>query len=253
MEDIEETSRRRNGGKVFHKAYNQHTIHLLKKLIFRVYNQGLRKFYCILVDGEMVVRRTSDARKFDGHKAYVDHTTEQVEVRLFIGKSFNANRYIFQTQTELSGTPQDVDVDLEISKALEAQKLQMELESLQRQVEKKDKKVRKLKSELEDRKSGLEDLSDLASKAVEIAGMFKGAGQKTVAGVPAPSAQVEVEIEEEDDFSEEREIFQELSATVGKKGLKKALEIMTLLSEHPELNDTLKEALNQKKRNHEQA
>jgi len=147
MEDIEETSRRRNGGKVFHKAYNQHTIHLLKKLIFRVYNQGLRKFYCILVDGEMVVRRTSDARKFDGHKAYVDHTTEQVEVRLFIGKSFNANRYIFQTQTELSGTPQDVDVDLEISKALDAQKLQMELESLQRQVEKKDKKVRKLKSE----------------------------------------------------------------------------------------------------------
>ncbi len=56
---------RENGSQVFTQPYNEGALNSLKHLVLAFYDQGKRKYYSILVDGEMVVSKTSDGRKFD--------------------------------------------------------------------------------------------------------------------------------------------------------------------------------------------
>ena len=259
MEELEKINervvdKRANGSQVFTEPYSQPGIGRLKHLVLTFYGQGERKFYSILVDGETVVPKNCDGRKFNNYLRFVNKHTKTVEVRMFQGYSPNCNKYLFVMTNGLSGNAQSVDLQAEIDKALEEQRIQNELQRLRINVEKKDKKIKKLKKLLENSGINMADVNTLVQEGKGILGALGFGVNQGVSGLPPePEAEVEIEIEEESTLSEEQEIYQQLVNNVGKKGIKKALRVMTLLSTHPELESKLVEIIKTKQSEHGEA
>ena len=250
MEELEEREieKRTNGSQVFTEPYSEAGINRLKHLVLTFFNQGDRKYYSIAVDGETVVPKNSDGRKFNRYLQFVNKHTKTIEVKMYQGYSPNCNKYQFVMVKSLSGVPnQSVDVNAEIEKALAEQELKNELEWLRTEVDKKDKKIKKLKKVIENSGINMEKVTSFVKESKGILGAL-GFGMNTgVSGIPhEPESEVEIEIEEESEESEEQEIYNQLVENVGKKGIKKALRVMTMLSQHPELESTLEKALNKK-------
>lgn len=243
MEDLRERDKRRNGTSVFNEPYSAEGIERLKSMIKTYQSQERDKYYSILVDNETVVDRNNNFRNFDDYMPFVNDYTRTIEVRMYLGSSPNCNRHIFhKSETSLKGATdfqKTVNIDAEITKALADQQRKFQLELIQKKLRKKDKQIRKLKQKLGESSTGLEGIQDLASKAIEIAGMFKGK-QAQLSGPETQDAEVEIEAEQ---ISEEEEIYNDLLNEVGTDGIKKALRVMELLSKHPELEDVLNNEL----------
>ncbi len=251
MEDIRQTHKRRNGGKIYNEPFNPDSIDRLRQMVQTFHGQGKPKIYCVLVDGEIVVEKNADADRFDAYKDFMSDHTKKVEVRMYMGNSPNCNRYIFRTANELSGTPADT---LSIEKALEQQRLQMELETLQKLLKKKNKKIKRLIKQQSEAVGTLDNLSGFAEKAVQLIGMFKSAGgvPPTLSG-PSQQEPVEVQVESSspDELTEQEKLYLSLVDQMGTDGMVKALNIVALFVQHPELEQTLNQVLQQKLNNHE--
>ena len=126
MEEINNTEeefrlnqdKKENGVQVFTERYSESAINRLKDLVVKLYHLGERKFYAILVDGEFVVKKNCDGRKFDRYLNFVNKETREVEVRMHQGKSFNHNKYIFVLRKGLTGIENSETVQNRIDKAL---------------------------------------------------------------------------------------------------------------------------------------
>ena len=252
------TETRGNGSQIYTEPFSENAIGRLKHLVVTFYNQGERKYYAIAVDGETVVPKNSDGRKFNRYLQFVNEDTKTVEVKMFQGYSPNCNKYLFVLNKGLSGVAgQQENVQAKIEAALKAQEIQNELEWLRTELEKKDKKIRKQKKMLENSGINMVEVNKFVQEGKGILGALGfGINSGGVSGIPQePEAEVEVEIETEGDqpHSEEQEIYHQLVENVGKKGIKKVLRIMTKLSQHPELESKLDEVLNNKNKTDGQA
>lgn len=248
MEDLEEREKRKNGTSVFNEPYSIEAIERLKSMIKTFEAQGKRKHYTILVDNETVVEKNASFHKFDDYRPFVNPHTKTIEVRMYLGMSPNCNRHVFhKSEATLKGVLNaslpTVDVQAEIAKALAEQKRVFDLSETQKKLKKKNKQIKKLKLKLGESSTGLEGIQDLATKAVQIAGMFKG-GQTQLMGVQNQQTPTESEVSiEPEEMTEEEEIYNDLIDEVGIKGLKKTLRVMELLSKHPELEEILNNEL----------
>ncbi|MEZ4921875.1 MAG: hypothetical protein R2780_01775 [Crocinitomicaceae bacterium] len=243
--DIE---RRSNGTQIFNEPYSPENIERIKTMIENFYNTGVKKFYSIHVDGETVVQRNCDARKFNTYLPFVGTHTKKVEVKLYSGYSPKCNTYIFYLHRGLSGAPQNaVNVKEQISQALAEQELKFELKQLQEELKKKNKKIEKLQSVIEGHSSWTPEAVNNTIMngltAVGKIGMMRNGGLQ---GVPQqenqPQSEVHVELEEEEpDNSKSGAIFQEMLKQYGDKTMKNALGWTGVLAAYPELQDVLRE------------
>lgn len=245
MEDYRETERRRNGGTVFNEPYNESAIYRFKQLVQKFYEQNERKFYSILVDGETVVKKTSDSRKFDGYQDFINDYTKKVEVRIFINEhpnSPNCNRYIFRMGGTLAGVPNPVDVKAEIKKALKKQRQENEIINLK-------KKVVQLQKELE--RAPKVDWDKIAEKGLGVLAMIKGSGNQLNGIARDQHQESEVIVEVESQTSSELKTGQLLyNALLEKHGVDKiikAIETIGVIASNPDIRDKVNEMLNDKK------
>lgn len=246
---------RSNGSQVYTSPYDKAAIERLKHLIVTFYSQGDRKFYAILVDGETVVPKNCDGRKFDRYLKFINSHTKEIVVKMYQGYSPNCNKHVFIMNQSLSGLGQAVDVQAQINKALEEDRLKRELQDLQIKLDKKTKKYNKLKEERDKEPSNLDKWRDFVKGGVEIAGLLGLTPRAALAGTPEttqdPDAEVTVEIDEEVEGSESQQIYNDLLATFGEDGVKNALGWMTVLSSHPELQEKLKKEIDKLKKQKE--
>lgn len=270
METIETTqdreiTRRGNGSQVYTEPYSEAGMQRLMELVLTFYRQGDRKFYSIHVDGEMVVPKNSDGRKFNRYLQFVNQQTKTVEVRMYQGASPNCNKYVFVKASANVGL-RGVDVQQEVEKALEQERLQSELKDLRKELERKNKKLKKLKLQaLEEENKGMNQINEIVKNGAVLAGtikgMFNGGNAAGLSGAEQPTAErvseVEVEIVEQgvqpEDNSKKKEaikaktIYKDLVAAYGEEGLENAMGWLSVLSEHPELQQQIKEYLNSEK------
>ena len=242
-----DVEKRSNGSQVFTEKYSEEAVDRLKNLVLTFANQGEDKYYMILVDGEIVVAKNCDGHNFDKYLQFVTKHTQSVEVRMFQGLSPNCNKYKFQMNKGLSGANQNVDVQAEIDKALEEQRLQTELKTLKEKLDKKERKIQKLKAKLEEKETGMEQFVELVKNGTQLAGAFGINPNKGLSGTPEPESEVDVEIEEENQepsVSENQQVFNDLLNTFGEDGIKNALGWITILSTNPKLQEKMKEEIN---------
>ncbi len=239
--------RRANGTEMFNEPYSQKAVNRLKKMLLTFYRHGETKYYSIHVDGETVLERNSDGRKFDRYLSFVDEETKTVEVRIYKSKSFNCNRYLFIVGKGLSGMGETKEVNMkeEIEKALKAQEKENELTYLRAELEKKERKLKKLKKIVSANEGGF-SMGEVKNFMMEGKGLIDAFRGSPTASQLGATPESEVTIEAEESESEEQEIFNQIFANVGKKGIKKALNIMSILSQHPELEEVLIKSLKEK-------
>lgn len=240
--------KRGNGTEVFTETYSEKRVNRLKKLLVTFSQHGEAKYYSIHVDGETVVEQTADVNLFDKYIPFVDAETRTIEVRIYKGKSFNGNKYVFVRNSELAGlTKQAVNMEEEIKKALKQQAQKNELDYLRSELLKREKKLKKLKKIVKAKAEGI-SMGEVKNFLVEGKGLldaFRGNGSGgQLYGTPEPESEVTIEADEE--VTEEQEIFSQLYSHVGAKGIRKALNIMGILSQHPELEELLINELKKK-------
>lgn len=236
---------RGNGTEVFNEPYSEKAVRRLKKLVLNFYYQGERKYYSIHVDGEKVVERTSDGRKFNRYLQFVEKETRVVEVRLYKGESFNCNRYLFIISKGLNGVGKQEEMEEQIKQALEAQEKENELIYLRAELEKKERKIKKLKKLTAQKEEGI-SLGAVKEFLIEGKGLvdaFRGTPAPTQLGGTEPESEVTIEAESPDPA---KAIYDQLYEQVGQEGIMKALNIMGTLSQHPELEEILIKELNKK-------
>lgn len=248
MEDFKETERRRNGGTVFNEPYSQQGVYRFKHLVQQFYERNERKYYSILVDGEMVIKKTYDSRKFEGYQDFINDFTKKVEVRIFTNdhpNSPNCNRYIFRIGGALAGiSSPTIDVNEEIKKALQKQRQEDELGKLR-------KKVVKLQKELE--KAPKVDWDRMFEKALGAIAMIKGKSNQ-LSGVSQTQNhvnEVTVDLEGDDESSMEMDnaqiIFNALIEKQGIENVLRTLEVLKVIGENPEIGKKVNQMLNNKK------
>lgn len=239
--------KKKSSGKVFREVYNPERIELLKSIVADHYNQGSKKFYSILIDGETVVAKTSDARRFNNYKKYLMSNTKTLEIRMYFGNSPSANRHIFQTNpTPMNGIRQE-DVEEKIKQALAKQKVENELIYLRKELKKKSKKLLRLKElekELEEAKQK-PNLEKLIEKSANLFHSIKGNKPPTaLQGAPENDTEVEVEIEAEETKADR--FYQNLLDNYEEKEVIKALKTWAVFTKYPELKDEFVAIVNQK-------
>ena len=175
-----------------------------------------------------------------------------VEVKMYQGFSPNCNKYQFLISRGLSGTTHTVDVEIQIEKALEEQRLQNELAELRNEVAIKDKKLKKLKTE---GGKGI-DFEKVLEQLPKVLGMFGIGKGQALAGVPEPLAEVEVQAETNATKQNEnidptaKEIYNELYKAYGEDGIKNVLKWIAILKANPDVQEKIKvELINKQKKN----
>jgi len=268
MEDLQETERRRNGGTLYNEVYSEEAISRFKQMVLTFYNQNIRKYYSILVDGETVVDKTSDGRKFDGYKDFIADHTLKIEVRMYVGNSFNCNRYIFKMERAMAGLPGSnnltkVDVKEEIQKALAQQKTEYELSALKGKLKKKDKQLLKLQEDLE--KAPKMDWDKAIDKTIGAISLLRGGavgkGITQLGGTPSNNSnsdnEVTVEYEDADDSvnnesEQAKEVFKDLLHTQGLEKMMESLAVIKIIGENPDIAKKVTKMFNTKNNKDEQ-
>ena len=249
-ENIEErvaVETKANGSQIYNEPYSSEAIERLKSLVINFHNRGEKKYYSIHVDGETVVARNCDGRKFNDYLPFMSDYTKLVEVKLYAGYSPKCNRYMFYLHRGLSGVSQteikNVDVQQKIKEALKQERLQNELNQLRAEVVKKERKIKKLKKVNDDHPTWPMMLTDLANSGANIAGLLGFGKNRGLQGAPEQveaDSEVEIEVEDsEESTSETHQIFQDLHAEYGEKGMKKLFGWLAVLAAHPELQKKL--------------
>lgn len=249
QENIQEhyIEKRNNGSQVYTEPYSKESVNRLKSMIFTFFNQGEKKYYSISVDGENVVPKNYDGRNFSKYMQFVNKHTKVVEVRMYQGESPNCNIYRFiinKEITQLGKTPV-IDVQKQIDKALEDQKLKQELSLLRKELEKKKKKIKKLK---EEGTNGV-DFDKIFSRGIEVIGAIKGNGASSnLSGTPnVPESEVEIEIEEKStspEYDKSHKVIQELLKIVDEKSLFNAVGWVAVLVTNKELQEKIENEIN---------
>lgn len=237
------TEKRANGTEAKTEPYSPEALSRLHNLIVTFQQTGEKKYYAILVDGEMVVEKNSDGQKFNTYLKFVGDHTQTVEVRMYKGKSFNCNRYVYILNPGLNGFANST------SKTSRVKELLVENEQLKIQLEKKKKKLKKLKK---GKSKGI-DLGSVKSLLLEgkqIMDVFRGNASPVLSGAAEPESEVSIEEEDDPQREEAQAIFDDLVDHVGLEGVHKALSIMQLLSENPEIEQKIYKELNKKQKNH---
>lgn len=258
-----EHQKRDNGTQVFREAYSEGAIERLKHLIGTSYKEGKKRFYAIMVDGERVVDKTCDVRKFDAYLKYRNPFTKMITVLMYMGYGFNCNRYEFTVVTPgLSGvssmTPEE-----QIQKAIAEYKREQEYAALQKEIKKKNKKLKELKAiqeEIEASESGLdfEKVTGMVGQALGLVQQIKGGGgQPQLGGVQNAESE-----DEEDDLviepmsdseeapkkkkSEEHMLFKALFNDLGSQQIIEMVSFLRNMSEHPDLKEKFQNELDNK-------
>lgn len=250
-EDIQDTETRSNGSRVFNEPYSDDAVERLRQMIYTYYRQHRRKFYAILVDGEIVVDKTSDGRKFSAFRDFINDHTRTVEVRMYYGSSPNCNRHVFHKPHTMAGIPRQdqPDVEQEVQKALEKQRQEFEMKRLKKQLKKKEKKILELEEELASKETGLEQLTGLTKVISDGIGMVTGKDTaQPVSGAPEQDAEVTIEPEQQD---ESKAIYDALVNEIGMEKIKETLGLMQLLASHPELKEIVNRELSRKEQEDE--
>ncbi|MBD3638160.1 MAG: hypothetical protein HUJ25_12480 [Crocinitomicaceae bacterium] len=248
-----EVERKSNGSQLFTEPYSAENIERIKSMLENFHNIGEKKYYSVHVDGETVVARTCDARKFNGYLPFLNKHTKKVEVKLYSGYSPKCNTYLFYLHNALSGVPQNnVDVQGEIKKALDKQKLEFELEQLKSKLKEKSKKIEKLEEVIEGHSKWTpENVNSAINQGIQalsqITLLRKGG---SLQGAPAahnqPQSEVHVEVqadEDDEEYSETREFFEEMLEEHGEETMKNAIGWMSVLAAYPHLQKKLKKEL----------
>lgn len=137
-------------------------IQWLKTVIEGHFNQGKRKRYSILVDGEMVVPVTSNPEHFEDYERYVTSSTRTVEVRMYFGKSPKFNSHQFKAGfAGLNGTQGEFKQQMET--ALKQKDQEHQISRLEDKIKRKDKKIEKLEELCTD----LEETIELKNEEIE--------------------------------------------------------------------------------------
>jgi hypothetical protein len=258
LEDVNErdVSVRANGSQVFTEPYSEGGIDRLKNMVLTFYQQGDRKFYSISVDGEVVVQKTSDGRKFDRYLQFLDKNTNTVEVRMYQGASPNCNKYQFIVSKGLTG-PSSVakgDIDTQIQRALENQRRQFDFEKLQKDLAKEKKKRRKLQKINESADTGLAQITKILENGTQLFGALGfGKKQPGFSGVIQPQAEVEIEMESPSTATTEEpqkketvfalKVLEHLRKTFGEEAVNNALGWLSAIVNHPQIQETIKAEL----------
>jgi len=254
-----EHQRRENGTQVFKEPYSEGAIERLKHLIKISYQEGKNRFYAILIDGEKVVGKTSDVRKFDTYLKYRNPFTKVITVLMYKGYSFNCNRYEFLVSQGLSGAS-GYSQQEQVQKAIAEFKRAHEHEAMQRVLKKKTKKLKELKAIMEkiedEKESGFdfEKVTGMVGQALGLVQQIKGGGQPALNGVPEPEpeddeimlepiSESEEKPKKKKKKSEEELLFNPL---FNEKGSEQIIEIVTFMqnmSKHPDLSKKFQQEL----------
>ncbi|MBI3136047.1 MAG: OmpH family outer membrane protein [Bacteroidetes bacterium] len=253
---------RSNGSQVFSEPYSEAAIHRLKNLVLTFYEQGKRKYYSISVDGEVVVEKNCDGRKFDNYLRFVTPHTRLIEVRMYQGASPNCNKHQFFNNRGLGSAPSAEDVNAKIERAIEAERMQNRLEKLSDQVQQLQKhlddkteeadELQELVDELKQKERNLQNLKELVTGGLQLFGGVFGRGEKKqLGGTPETPVEVTVQpqaqpVAQQPEASEGQEIFNELIASYGKDKVKSVLTWMALLAENPDIQEKIKVELQNK-------
>ncbi len=256
---------RDNGTQVFREIYSEGAIKRLRHLIKTSWSEGNKKFYSILIDGEKVVEKTSDVRKFDSYAKYLNPFTKVVTVLMYKGYSFNNNRYEFTVSHGLSGALGGQSQEERFQKMVADYKKEQEFKALKLELKKKTKKLKELKVmieqvESEDEKEsdfGFAKVSGMVNQALGIVHQIKGGAPPALGNAPASQLQEEeviieaVEEEEEKPKkkkkkTEEEQLFGVLFKNQGAEQIIRMTNFMQKMSEHPDLNAKFQKELNNK-------
>lgn len=258
-----EIQMRSNGTHVQTEPYSRQAMQRLKRNVELFFNQGNHKYYSIAVDGETVVSRTYDARKFDDYLPFIEPGVKTIEVKMFQGNSPNCNRYMFVMQAQLSGVRGAEDLERRYQDANRIDNLQRDLQAARDEIAKRKKKLRRIKREFEKLWFQFEDFKQEAKESapartqkilgdiVSLAGILGFGSKKNSAelsGTPQSqetnTTQVEVELETDSKTSnkgsEHKKILEDLETSYGKDGLDQALFIATVMAASPELQEKFK-------------
>lgn len=265
-QNSKEVEVRGNGTQVFTEPYSKEAIARLKNLVMAFYDSGENKYFSIAIDGETVVHRTCDGRKFDLHEKFISPHTQHVEVKMYQGLGPNCNKYQFTISRGLSGFGHGIDMNKQIEKAREEERMKLELDSTKSKlkdaleaIEKKDKKLKKLKAEMP---TGAETIEKLAGTLTGVISTIAGARNPGLAGTPQPQAEVKIEpqpeagSEENEEEEYEPKSLQTYNSIVEKYGedqVNKAFSWLIAISENPDLMEKFKDELNKKKNANGQA
>lgn len=259
QENDKDITVRGNGTQVFTEPYSRAAIARLKNLILAFFNQGEDKWYSISVDGETVVQRTRDSRKFDDYERFVCEYTRHVEVKMFQGNSPNCNKYVFTIPTKSLngiGSLSGADIQSQIDRAVEEHRVKMELEQTKTKLKeaeesilKKDKKLKKLKGEIP---TGADTAEKWVNTISGVIASISAARNPGLSGAPAqPNAEVSVEAdseeEEENDDTESLKIYKMLHEKFGEEQIIKAYNWLAVLAANPDIGEKIKEELDKKK------
>lgn len=258
---------RSNGSQVFSETYSEAAIDRLKLLVHNFYSKGEQKFFSISVDGETVVQKTSDPAKFDDYLRFISPYTKLIEVRLYQGVSPNCNKYQFFQNRSLSGLESKESVQARIDRALESQALRHQVELLSKQVQElelelnsKKKKVKKLKKLTVNQESGADKLTGFLTKGTQVLGALGLIKNNQLAGVPEIPSEVTIEphnppvsehqnssvAQSEADLTQQQQLFKSMVDAYGEDGIKNAMQWLCAMSEYPEIQEKIKQELQNK-------
>ena len=258
MEDYRETERRRNGGTIFNEPYSDEAIYRFKHLVQQFYQRNERKFYSILVDGETVIKKTSDSRKFDGFQDFINDYTKKVEVRIYLSSnphSPNCNRYIFRKAGVVGGIgavggtvgmASPLDVKSEIKKALKKQRQEFEIENLKNKVE-------NLQDKLE--KAPKVDWNNILGHGAGFVSMLTGKRNPLngISKTQNNDTEITVEAEPSDQLNQAQKLFNGMVKNIGLEKMVETLEALSIMANHPDIMEKVDKLLTKKKKKNGEA
>jgi len=242
---------RSNGSRVSTEPYSTEGLERIKRLLENFEQSGEPKNYSILVDGETVVPKTSNADLFDTHSAFFNDLTKEVQVRLYHGNSPNCNTYKFivSSQQSISGVQRDDRLD----QALASQAKDMKILLLKDKVKRLKKKNIKLKSALEEnssvfKRSNMEGFKEYVGPVLGTIIQRFGNGQAPAQnqdGMGGVNQGAEVEMEPAID-AENLEMIQAMEEEYGAEQTKGIIKFIIRLARHEDLIGQVSEALQER-------
>lgn len=271
--DIPHQEHRSNGSHVQTESYTPEALNRLKHKIQTFFEQGEHKYYSILVDGETVVAKNYDARKFDGYLQFMEPGVRRVEVRMYQGNSPNCNKYLFVLTGDLSGPASSSDVESRVQNAMNLEKLKLRLEYTEKELERKSKKCKQrkiiiaqlqddiadleaiLESEhSEEAKAKREQMSGLLQQGITTVGSFitgNPVNGPDLSGTPSkPDSTVEIQMEGGDGKKAELlDLFEKIYQTYGDKHTRDALGMVLAINSDTELKQLFISELRKRNKN----
>ncbi|MCR9171917.1 MAG: hypothetical protein NXI10_05465 [bacterium] len=257
--DIPMQEHRANGSHVQTESYTPEALSRLKNKIQTFFEQGEHKYYSILVDGETVVPRNYDARKFDNYLQFMEPGVRRVEVRMFQGTSPNCNKYLFVLTGSLSGPQNGGDLEARVQNAMNLEKLKLKLEYTEKELERKTKKCKQRKVKIiqlqediaeleeiiseehsEEAKAKREQFNGILQQGFSAVGSLitgKTANDNNLSGTPnQPESTVEIQMEGEDQNKKKLlQLFEDIYNKYGSKSTEDAIAMILVINSDPEL------------------